>query len=66
MIDYTDKLPDEAAMNELVARYRLLNKELKDLKVGSDEWLDKLKEVKDVDGKIAEVRSEIKGLNDEA
>jgi len=63
---YTAELDiNDASMNELVARSRLLNKELKDLKVGSDEWLDKLKEVKDVDGKIAEVRNEIKGLNDE-
>lgn len=57
---------NDASMNELKASSRLLNRELADLKVGSDAWIDKMKEVQDVDGRIKQVREEVSGLKDDA
>ncbi|WP_170139457.1 phage tail tape measure protein [Larkinella arboricola] len=52
----------DASMRELNARSRQLNAELKDLKVGSDAWIDKMKEVDGVDNRIREVREEMNAL----
>lgn len=57
---------NDASMTELNAKSRLLNRELKDLKIGSDEWIDKMKEVQEVDQRLEKVRKEVKGLKDDA
>ncbi|QHV97937.1 hypothetical protein [Spirosoma endbachense] len=57
---------NNASMAELQASSRLLNRELRDLKVGSDEWIDKMKEVQEVDSRIESVRKEVRGLKDDA
>lgn len=56
---------NDASMKELTSKSRLLNRELKDLKIGSEEWLEKLSEVRKVDDKIAETTKAVKGLGDE-
>lgn len=56
---------NDASMNELTANSRQLNRELANLKIGSDEWIDKLKEISQVDEKIAETRAEMKRLKNE-
>ena len=53
---------ENASMNELRARKRLLNNELKDLKVNSEDWLDKMKEVADVDQRLDAVNAEMRAL----
>ncbi|WP_133299811.1 phage tail tape measure protein [Larkinella punicea] len=52
----------DASMRELTARSRQLNAELKDLKVGSDEWIDKMKQVDGVDNRIRQVGQEMDAL----
>ncbi|GAB3892466.1 phage tail tape measure protein [Larkinella knui] len=52
----------DASMRELTARSRQLNAELKDLKVGSDAWIDKMKEVDGVDNRIRQVGQEMDAL----
>lgn len=66
MLEFTRNIDvNDASMNELNSRSRLLNKELRDLKVGSEEWLEKLEKVREVDDKIDEVKKSVKGLGDE-
>jgi hypothetical protein len=66
MLEFTRHLDvNDASMNQLNARSRLLNRELKDLKVGSEEWLEKLSQVREVDDKIDEVKKSVRGLGDE-
>jgi hypothetical protein len=55
---------ENASINELRARKRLLNGELKDLKVNSDDWLDKMKEVADVDQRLDAVNAEMRALKE--
>ncbi|WP_421830210.1 phage tail tape measure protein [Larkinella sp.] len=55
---------ENASINELRARKRLLNNELKDLKVNSDDWLDKMKEVADVDQRLDAVNAEMRALRE--
>lgn len=57
---------NDASMAELQASSRLLNRELRDLKIGSDEWIAKMKEVQEVDERIDKVRKEVRGLKDDA
>lgn len=54
----------DASMGELTAHSRLMHSELRQLKVGSDEWLDKFKEVDQVDARIRDVRQEMRNLSD--
>ncbi|OIN61160.1 phage tail tape measure protein [Arsenicibacter rosenii] len=63
--EYTRSIDlNDASLNELRASSRLLHQELNQLKIGSEEWLEKMEQVKDVDGKIADVRQEMRNLND--
>ncbi|GAB3937045.1 phage tail tape measure protein [Larkinella terrae] len=55
---------ENASVNELRAKKRLLNNELKDLKINSDEWIDKMKEVVDVDRRLDGVNAEMRALRD--
>ncbi|SFD46429.1 hypothetical protein [Spirosoma endophyticum] len=57
---------NDASMAELQASSRLLNRELRDLKIGSDEWIEKMKDVQEVDERIEKVRKEVRGLKDDA
>ncbi|MDR6195164.1 phage tail tape measure protein [Siphonobacter sp. SORGH_AS_0500] len=50
---------NDASMNQLQAKSKLLNDELKDLKVGSEAWLQKMEELGQVDGKIADLGQEM-------
>ncbi|MGA0558275.1 phage tail tape measure protein [Larkinella sp. VNQ87] len=52
----------DASMRELNVRSRQLNAELRDLKVGSDAWIDKMKEVDQVDTRIRQVKDEMDAL----
>lgn len=56
---------NDANMNELQATSRQLNRELANLKIGSEEWIDKLKEISQVDEKITETRAEMRRLKDD-
>jgi hypothetical protein len=56
---------NDASMGELTYKSRQLNNELRDLKIGSEAWIEKMKEVREVDDRIASVRKEIRGLQDE-
>lgn len=56
---------NDASMNELTARSRQLNRELGNLKVGSEEWIDKLKEISEVDEKIDGTREAMKRIKGE-
>ncbi|MDQ1088982.1 hypothetical protein [Siphonobacter sp. SORGH_AS_1065] len=55
---------NDASMNQLQAKSKLLNDELKDLKVGSDAWIDKMKEIDQVERRIDEVGEEMDELRD--
>ncbi|TAF48687.1 MAG: phage tail tape measure protein [Runella slithyformis] len=55
---------NSASFNELTDKGRELHRELNRLTVGSEEWIDKLKEVKDVDKRIADVKGEVKDLSE--
>lgn len=56
---------NDASMNELTARSRQLNRELGNLTVGSKEWIDKLKEISEVDEKIDGTRDAMKRIKGE-
>lgn len=56
---------NDASMNELSSRSRQLNRELGNLKVGSEEWIAKLKEISEVDSKIADTREEMRKIKNE-
>jgi TP901 family phage tail tape measure protein len=61
--DYTRAIDlNDASMNELVARSRQLQNELRQLKVGSDEWIDKLGEIQHVNTRLHDVREEMDHL----
>jgi len=57
---------NNASYNELVANKRQLNSELNKLKIGSAEWLAKMKEIQPVNKKISETRAEVRGLGKDA
>lgn len=57
---------NNASMTELGLKSKQLHAELKNLKIGSEEWIDKLKEITEVDAKIADTKGEIKELTDQA
>jgi hypothetical protein len=64
---YTKNLDlSNASLNELKARKVQLNKELGQLKVGSTEWVAKLKEIEPVNQKIKETGERIKLATGEA
>ncbi|WP_138993973.1 hypothetical protein [Larkinella sp. C7] len=56
---------NDATMTELRANARLLNRELDGLKVGSEEWIAKMKEIAEVENRISDVRAEMKRLKGE-
>ncbi|WP_428657612.1 hypothetical protein [Runella sp.] len=56
---------NDASMNELTARSRQLNRELGNLTVGSEEWIDKLKQISEVDEKIDGTREAMKRIKGE-
>jgi hypothetical protein len=67
MKGYTKNIDlSNASMNELRARKAQLNKELGVLKVGTKEWMDKLKEIEPVNAKIKETGERIKDATGEA
>jgi len=53
---------NNASLNEMQAHKRQLNTELNKLKVGSAEWIAKLKEIDPVNKKIKETQDTIKGV----
>lgn len=64
--EYTSAIDlSDASLNELTARSRQLQNELRGLKVGSDEWIEKMNEVGKVDARIQEVREEMARLKKE-
>ena len=61
--DYTRALDlNDASLNELVAHSRLLHSEIKQLKVDSDEWVEKLGEIQHVNTRLHDVRKEMDEL----
>ena len=50
-------------LKELSKQANTLNKEIKDLKPGSQEFIDKSKDLQQVSGKMADIRNQIKGTN---
>ncbi len=56
---------NDASMNELTSRSRQLNRELNNLTVGSEEWINKLKEISEVDERISQTRAEMRRLKDD-
>jgi len=56
---------NNASLNEMQAHKRQLNTELNKLKVGSAEWIAKLKEIDPVNKKIKETQETIKGTGEE-
>lgn len=57
---------NNASMNELTAASRQLHRDLNQLTVGTEEWLDKLERIREVDDKIADVKKQIRGIREEA
>lgn len=55
---------ENASMNELTAKKRILNTELKNLAVGSEEWIAKLKEIAEVNDKIDSAKDAMEAFND--
>lgn len=56
---------NEMSWQQLTNRARQLNGELGQLKIGSDEWISKLKQISEVDDKIAGTREEMEKLKGE-
>lgn len=54
----------ENSIIRLKERHTDLKKELENLEIGSEEWLKKLDKVRDVEGKLAAVNRELKGVSD--
>ncbi|MFY7826831.1 MAG: hypothetical protein ACOVQ4_06880 [Flectobacillus sp.] len=54
-----------ASMDQLQAHSKLLHAQLNQLKIGSDEWLDKLDEIQKVDGMIDNAKAAMKGFGNE-
>lgn len=63
--EYTRNIDlNDASMGELNARARQLQGEFRQLKVGSEEWLDKLREINQVNNRISDVKEEMDRLSD--
>lgn len=61
--EYTKALDlNDATMNELVARSRQLQSELRTLKIGSEEWVEKLGEIQQVNTRLHDVREDMEEL----
>jgi TP901 family phage tail tape measure protein len=56
---------NNASFRELSNLNRQLSRDLANLKIGSEEWIDKLKEIAQVEGRMSDVREEMKKIKDE-
>jgi chromosome segregation ATPase len=55
---------NNASFRELSNLNRQLSRDLANLKIGSEEWIDKLKEIAQVEGRMSDVRQEMNKIKD--
>ncbi|TDB64369.1 phage tail tape measure protein [Arundinibacter roseus] len=56
---------NDASWRELSSLSKQLGRDLANLKIGSEEWVDKLKEIAQVEDRMKDVRSEMRKIKDE-